>query len=216
MIASPYFLANLPLLHWDATPSIPSNVPASYPLNNPTFFDYAATSLLDELPANAQSEGKSEYTAQYAHEHTFISNAPWFLDIAPPPSFQEPEKLGSVYPWAPAGTWSPVEHCTDLPNVMVMQSRRMTTYRQQASPQPAIRGLPRSGGRSSEKRLRNHGIVSRYLSTTLYIAYVSTTQRLAFALSSLVFHRLPNNTGEPCSRRNEQPISTSNVGWRSV
>ncbi|KAF8185424.1 hypothetical protein BJ912DRAFT_1144279 [Pholiota molesta] len=95
---------NLPLLHWDATPSIPSNVPASYPLNNPTFFDHAATSLFEELPVNAQSEGTSEYMAQYTD--TFTSNAPWYP--APPPqamdrrSFQEPEILASAYPWAPA------------------------------------------------------------------------------------------------------------------
>ncbi|KAF8171263.1 hypothetical protein BJ912DRAFT_1082385 [Pholiota molesta] len=97
--------SSLPLLQWDVTPSIPLNVGTSYPHNNnPMFFGHAATSTFGELPANAQSEGTSEYTAQYAH--TFTSNASWYP--APPPQtmgrrmFQEPEITAPAYPWAPA------------------------------------------------------------------------------------------------------------------
>ncbi|KAF8186696.1 hypothetical protein BJ912DRAFT_927048 [Pholiota molesta] len=93
---------SLPMLQWDAVPSIPSNIVASYPLDNTMFFDSAATSPFGELPVNAQSEGTGEYTAQYTY--TLTSNAPWYP--APPPqamdrrSFQEPEILASAYPWA--------------------------------------------------------------------------------------------------------------------
>jgi hypothetical protein len=101
-------LGSLPLLQWDAISSTPSNVGTSYPPSNPMFFGHAAMSTFGELPTNAQSEGRSEYKAQYAH--TFTSNAPWYP--APPPQamgrrmFQEQEITAPAYPWAPAGMWS--------------------------------------------------------------------------------------------------------------